>query len=358
MIFINGRFLTQKMTGVQRFSEQVTTELLRMSDEYTVIAPEVALRSDSSIDEGRILRIGGRSGHLWEQLDLPKFLASNGRPMLLNLASTAPAFYANQFSTHHDITYVRHPESFSPKFRMLYRVLVPRFLRSSRKIVTVSEFSRGEISDHYGLDPKKFLVVKNAAGDMFRPGADHFEENDRVPYFLAVSSPNLHKNFERLVEAFLKFRNASGSRSRLLIIGDQAKSFSQQASRTDLPGIVEYVGRVDDARLVKLYQEARAFVFPSLYEGFGIPPVEAQQCGCPVISSTAASLPEVLGDSVEYFDPYATDSIVQALARVDSDENLRRSLHERGLANAARYSWQDSAAVIHSALQEGKANIS
>ncbi len=213
-------------------------------------------------------------------------------------------------------------------------------LASSQAVITVSEFSRQEIASHYGIDAEKISVVSNAADDRFRPGTGDPER----PYFLAVSSPNEHKNFRRLLAAYSVAQDSV--ESDLIIIGEQTSSFVAQ--KYDLPATtrVQFTGRVDDDELVRLYQDARAFIFPSVYEGFGIPPLEAQQCGVPVASSHAASLPEVLHDSVLYFDPLDVSKIAEALTVLDSDAALRARLRQAGFANAAQYSWEQSAKDI------------
>jgi glycosyltransferase involved in cell wall biosynthesis len=336
-IWVNARFLTQPATGVQRFADQISRELLQLEPRIAFVAPPECPRPEW-IPEANFVVLGRRRGHAWEQIDLPRALRGAGSPLLLNLASTAPMSYPNQIATHHDITYVRYPTSFSRSFRILYRVLVPRFLKSSRALITVSEFSKREISSHYHIDPDKIAVVPNAADSRFTQGEP---STPRQPYILAVSSPNEHKNFARLLTAYDSV--ADSISSDLLIIGKQTSSFSVQDYATRKSERVRFTGRVSDAELIELYQGAHAFVFPSLYEGFGIPPIEAQKCGVPVASSDAASLPEVLGESVLYFDPLDTESIASALIEIDSDTQLRGTLHQSGLENADRYSWRTSA---------------
>lgn len=338
-LYVNGRFFAQPATGVQRFAEQSLRELVRLRRDVVVLVPRDTDVPDW-LDDENVTRVGRLRGHAWEQIELPLHLARHGSPLLLSLASTAPMFYRHQICTHHDITYVRYPTSFSASFRLLYRLVVPRMLRSSRSIITVSEFSRREIASHYGVDIDKISVVSNAADDRFRPGSG---ADDR-PYFLAVSSPNEHKNFQRLLSAYASRQDAL--ESDLIIIGQQTSSFVAQQYDSDTSSRVSFTGRVPDEQLVRLYQHARAFVFPSLYEGFGIPPLEAQQCGIPVASSNAASLPEVLGDSVLYFDPRDLSRLGDVLIELDSDPQLRNRLRDAGYANAAQYSWEKSATQI------------
>lgn len=352
MIVLNGRFLTQTVTGVQRFAREVGSELLRLRDDMMIAVPPGPVDLGGGFENASVETVGRRGGHLWEQIELPRFLASVGRPLLLSLTSTGPMSYRPQVSTHHDITYVRHPESFALAFRALYRVIVPRLLRSSARVITVSEFSAREIASHYRIPRERLVVVPNAADALFRSRrAEAVAVRGTVgrPYLLAVSSPNAHKNIDRLIQAFLQLDE--GDDISLKIVGSQSSSFTRRRV-DDSRGSIEVLGRVDDAELACLYAGARAFVFPSLYEGFGIPPLEAQAAGAPVLAARAASMPEVLGDSARYFDPLSVDSIAQAMSEVLGDAELRDELRRRSLENAARYTWAHSAALVDAAVDE------
>lgn len=347
MIIVNARFLTQRTTGIQRFATEITRELLELRDDLVLAVPRGPF-DDAGLDRDRIVEVGRLRGHGWEQIDLPLF-AARRRGLVLNLASTGPIRYRPQISTHHDITYVRHPESFGRRFRTVYALVVPRLIAHSSHLLTVSEFSRDEIADHFGVPRERFTVIPNGADDRFRPGP---VDQDR-PYLLAVSSPNAHKNFARMLSAFAVF-SASHPDVELRVVGSQTNSFSRQRY-DETSARVRFLGRVDDAELAALYRGALAFVFPSLYEGFGIPPLEAQQCGCPVIAARAASMPEVLGASALFVDPYDTDDLAAAMARLVDDAALRERLVAAGFDNAARFSWRRSAERVSQVIDEALA---
>lgn len=345
MIYVNARFLTQELTGVQRFAEQLSLSLSNIRNDLVFVSPDNIVRS-SVADKLNVKVIGKKQGHMWEQMELPSFLKKHGKPLLLNLCSTAPVFYKNQVVTHHDVTYKRYPESFSKKFNLLYGFLIPLMLRNSHRLLTVSEFSKKEIVDVYKIKENKVSIIYNAVDANF-----HSLDKDKDKYLLAVSSPNYHKNFHGMIEAFLKLKDID---CRLKVIGKTATSFatqdySQLIKETDN---IEFLGRVDDEELIKLYQGALAFVFPSFYEGFGIPPLEAQACGCPVISSNAASMPEVLGDSVIYFPPEDTNMMAECMRRIITEETLRTQLINAGMENIKRFSWDVSAKRISTILDE------
>lgn len=339
MIVINARFLTQELRGVQRFAEQTCLALKKLRNDLIFVAPQ-GIKMSESAKALDVQCIGYNRGHLWEQLDLPLYLTRLGRPLLVSLCSTAPMFYSNQIATHHDINYVRYPQSYSRMFRMVYRTVTPILLWRLKSLITVSNFSRGEIAEFYGYPKERIVVVPNATSAAFHPASS---PSDPKRYLLAVSSPSAHKNFNRMIQAFMTLRDQN--ELQLHIVGAASEIFAapelQRLACRD-PRI-RFLGRLSDAELIKQYQGATAFVFPSLYEGFGIPPLEAQACGCPVLAANAASIPEVLQASALYFDPLDVSHIASAMERILTDLPLRQALRRRGLNNVERFSWEDSA---------------
>ncbi|WP_413534480.1 glycosyltransferase family 4 protein [Rahnella inusitata] len=347
MIYINGRFLTQNMTGVQRFAEEISLQIEYMRDDVILLVPDVkAIKKQSLLKRFNIEEVPGLNGHLWEQITLPLYLLRRKSPLLINLGNTAPVFYSHQVVTHHDITYLKYPKSFPFSFRLLYRIISPLMIRNSKQVVTVSQFSRSEISSQYRCQEEKIKIIYNAVSDLFEPTKEVTSEPDKERYLLAVSSTNYHKNFHGLIDAF----SDANLDIDLKIIGDSADVFSTLDLKRNHPRI-HFVGRVNDDELVKLYQHATAFVFPSFYEGFGIPPLEAQACGCPVISSNTASMPEVLGESVLYFNPESKREIINALSLIVSDVELRAQLVEKGFKNKERFSWGESASKLNDIIR-------
>lgn len=346
MIYVNARFLTQEMTGVQRFAEEISLSLRSIRDDVVFVSPPGILREDVAKKLG-VEIIGHRAGHAWEQVDLPRYLKKKGSPLLINLCSTAPIFYTNKVVTHHDVIYKRYPQSYSKSFRVFYNTLVPLMLKSSKKLITVSEFSKKEISEAFNYNANNIVVVSNAVNSSFTPSIDH---GSKERYLLLVSSKNYHKNFHGAIAAFSQL--AGYGNLSLKIIGAANGSFSEMNLTNEHVDNIEFMGRVDDVALIKLYQGALGFVFPSYYEGFGIPPLEAQACGCPVISSNKASMPEVLLDSALYFDPYNIDDIALHMKELIDDENLRSELREKGYLNVKRFSWYSSASKVNEIINE------
>jgi len=339
-VYINARFLTQPITGVQRFAIEISKQLKKLAPSIRFVAPSNIIQHELADNLG--VEIFGRfSGHLWEQTELPFYLRKKGRPLLLCPANTAPLHYYNKIITIHDVAFERFPQTFSWKFRLFYKFMIPHLLRSCLYVITVSEFSRTEISRIYGHDRDNIMVVYNAVNEDFTPK----ESEHREPYILAVSSLNYRKNFHTLIKAFNRLDRTD---VKFYIVGGHDSNFADMTLDLDIEKNknIVFKGRVNEKELVSLYSNALCFVFPSLYEGFGIPPLEAQACGCPVLVSKAASLPEVFGDSALYCDPFSVEDIAEKISALLDDSTMQNKLRKRGFENVKRFSWETSAKQI------------
>jgi glycosyltransferase involved in cell wall biosynthesis len=346
-IYINARFLTQPITGVQRYAVELSLRLKQLDSSIEFVCPKNVVQHDI-FERLNAKIIGKRIGHLWEQMDLPKYLKKQGSPLLLSLSNTAPAFYKNKISTLHDIIYALYPQTCSFSFRLWYRILIPCVLKSSLFIITVSEFSKREISNYFKYPPEKIQVIYNAVDKRFK--ANKEKNQISKPYLLSVSSINYHKNYSRMIDAFFNLYKSDKSDVELIIIGGTNQCFSKQSYGLDKNVPISFLGRVNDTELIILYQNAEAFIFPSLYEGFGIPLLEAQACGCPVISSNTASMPEVLGDSAVYFNPTDSSEMKNAMNLIIHNKQLQDSLINKGFLNISRFSWDESANKLYNTI--------
>lgn len=334
-IFINGHFLTQQLTGIQRFSHEITSALCENNAAIIVLAPRKTLHEYSL--KCKIIKFGIFSGIIWEHFELPLYLFFHKCPLLFNFGSTGPLFYRNRIVSIHDISFYTHPEWFSKFYRTYYQVLTPIFARLSKKIITVSEFSKSEIKTWLKIPDEKFLIIHNAVSTSFNSYKTELKASNKK-YILTVASLDPRKNFERLVKAY---HNCNIQHEiSLKIVGKGSKLFNI----TLTPEILENsLGYVSDEQLVNLYRNAELFVYPSLYEGFGIPPLEAMSFGCPVILSDIPVFRELYGDSVCYVDPYSTDSIGKGIIRVLSDKTYRDELIIKGYEKSKEFDWNKSA---------------
>ena len=352
-VFINGRFLTQRQTGVQRMA----LETVRAIDgllgteagrglKVTLLAPGAA---KAPAFEHIAVRKGGLfgSGYGWEQLDLPR-LALGG--VLLNLCNLGPVVKRRQVVVVHDATPRVMPQAFSRSFRLTYRVLVPLLGMVAARLVTISEFSRREIALWYGIPAGRLAICAEGGEHIVRQPADRevLRKNglEGRPFFLAVGVGSRNKNTELVAAAF---ERAGLVDVHLVMTGMRERRVHQGADdRTFASKIVHYVGHVSDAELRALYEQALALIYPSRYEGFGLPPLEAMTCGCPVVISDQPALLEIAGDNEAVLVTGMDDveGLAAKLARLAQDADLRRRLSERGRAHAARFTWKNTAAVL------------
>ena len=303
-IYINGRFLTQRITGVQRYALEITKALDNLiskdtafqKHEYIVIAPKnvlykVKLKNMSFVQRG-ILK-----GHLWEQFELPVYSRDG---FLMNFCNCAPLIKRNQTVTIHDAAVSAVPHAFSLAFRTWYKMMFMWLGRSLKQIFTVSEFSKKELHKYYGIPLNKIHVTYNGIDHIKNLEVDEGiidrEDLKEKKYVLAVSSMNPSKNFSLVLDVArlmpdVEFIIAGGSNEKVF-----------KSAGLDVPQNARLIGYVSDEELMALYRHASVFVYPSLYEGFGIPPLEAMMCGCPVVVSDIEVFHEVYGDSVEYCD--------------------------------------------------------
>ena len=346
MIAINARFLTQPVTGVQRYAIELSKRIKEvLREEVVFIAPRNVLHKELAERLG-VVTVGKLKGHLWEQIELPLYLRRIRSPILLNLCSTAPLWYKNKIVTVHDAAFVAFPQAYSRKFLIFYQFLIPRILSGSKHIITVSEFSKQELIKYYpSILSDKISVVFNAAGEEFQKQEEIELKSEK--YFLAVSSLNARKNFPLILEAFEQFSERRKDIKLYVVGGIDNQSFSMldlDKYRSN-PNVI-FKGRVTDDELISYYSNTLAFLYPSFYEGFGIPPLEAQQCGTPVILSRESCFPEIFGDSALYCSALDPVDLRNKMEQILDDLTLRKKMVELGYENSKRYSWENNAVQL------------
>jgi len=273
---------------------------------------------------------------------------------VLPLLSRRPAVV-----TIHDCIHLLFPQYLPSRAALHYaRFMLGHAVRASRLVFTVSEASRSDILRFYPeTQPERVVVVPNAIDPALleEPSGSEAERvreryQIRGRFLLYAGNIKPHKNLERLIGAFGELKRGGFDDLKLFIIGDEVTRYPSLRLAVEEAGVrqdVRFFGFVPDITLATLYRLASAFVFPSLYEGFGLPPLEAMACGTPVVTSRLSSLPEVVGDAAVLVDPYSIDDIARGLARVLEDEALRADLVVRGRARARSFSWERSVRAIH-----------
>lgn len=350
MFVVNGRYLTQKATGVHRYAFEICNKLHEMGVDFHVAVPN-EIHPDYKFNF-KVVKCGSLNTHLWEQISLPRYLKRIGSPLLISFTGCGPLNYSNQIMTIHDVSHERYPEWFSKNYYRFYHYMMPRIGKKAHAVLTVSEFSKKEIVDTLGINVEKIHVVHSNVPFQNKPSKEEILSFKRNPeaerYILAVSSMDPRKNFIRLVEAFDKIKDKS---VKLYIIGMSFKAFNTPDLQKLIGENVHLPGYIPDEKLQTMYQNALLSVYPSLYEGFGLPPLESMTYGCPVINSDIPALREVSQDAALYVDPYNVEDITQKIEQLLVDEPLRKELQEKGLLQIKKYSWDKSAKQVYELAQ-------
>ncbi len=337
MFVVNGRFLTQKPTGVHRYAFEICNQLAEFGVDFYVAVPK-EINPDYKINF-KTVQCGKLNGHLWEQISLPKYLKQEGSPLLLSFSGCGPLNYSNQIITIHDVSHERHPEWFSKNYCRFYGYMMPRIGKKAHAIITVSEFSKKEIIETLSLPSEKIHVINCSIPSYHTTENDLISDNADEKYILSVSSMDPRKNFIRLVEAF---NNIEDKSVKLYIIGMQFKAFNTPDMEKLNRENVILTGYLDDDSLQTMYKNALFSVYPSLYEGFGIPPLESMSYGCPVIASDIPALREVNGEAAMYANPLDITDMSLKMDLLIRDTELRNKLSEKGREQVAKYSWSKS----------------
>jgi glycosyltransferase involved in cell wall biosynthesis len=343
---INGRFLTQRVTGVQRYAGEVVAALdelvaarhpLAQGLELEVLTPRGA-RSPFPLRAIPVREKGSLTGHAWEQITLPR----HARGGILNLCNTAPMWRLKQIVCIHDANVFVCPESYSAKFRAAYRLLLPLLGRLAR-VVTVSRFSAEQL-DRFKIAPRgKITVIPNGRDHALRWQPTHSPATQAASgpgTVVLIGSMAPHKNTP-IVLGIADELAAAGV--RIAVVGRIDPRVFAGAGRGDLPANIAQLGPISDAELAAILSDCLCLAFPSLTEGFGLPPLEAMALGCPVVSSDRASMPEVCADAALYASPTEPAAWRDAILKLREDPALRSDLAERGRRRSAQFTWKVAA---------------
>lgn len=356
-IYINGRFLTQSVTGVQRYAVEIVKTIDRLLStgqidkeryQFVLLTPK-KVNFSLCLDNITVRNVGRLKGHAWEQIELPFFSYGS---LLINLCNTASIIKSKQILTIHDASIEANKNNYSIVFRIWYKLLYRKLPFKTKKIITSSKFSKQELIKYFPIEKSQVRVIYLGIDHILRLKSRKtiLEELDLInkKFILAVSSINPNKNFIGIVDS-LDFLDREDV--EVVIVGSK-DNIIYKSTKLFTSEQIKLVGYIEDEGLKTLYEHAECFVYPSYYEGFGLPPLEAMSCGCPVIVSNRASLPEVLGASALYCNPESAIDIASRINEILNDRNLKQSLTKKGLEHSKQFTWEKCTLELFKEIEE------
>ncbi|WP_404477813.1 glycosyltransferase family 4 protein [Novosphingobium sp. BL-52-GroH] len=358
-LLINGRFLVQQATGVQRVACELTSEIDDMLErgeliaDVTLLVPPGPWVQKLSVKRIKIETVGKYRGVLWEQFELPRYLGDN---TLLCLGNSAPARTLSDRDRQvvvmiHDVSFLDHPRAYTLRYRMAHRWMLPLLLRKARAILTVSETERDRLVQLAPGVAGRITVAPNGGWSARADPTIGVQPALSPGYALYVGSLSHRKNFERTLAAAIRL--AREDDLDFVFVGSTGGILRKPGCSVprDVAHRIHFLGQVNSGELLaQIYRDARVLLFPSLYEACPLPPVEAAYFGCPVVVSNIPSMWERCGQSVTYCNPWSLDSIVGAVRRVLSDPRARSDAVVAARAMAARHSWHAQAVIVCKAI--------
>lgn len=378
-VAVDLRALVPQATGIGVYTRSLLSRLAARGDFRLLGLAHRPVRDPAALEATGVELAPETSrlplGVLWQQLELPRLLERHGADLLWSPLQTLPVVRSGPrpegreipaVVTVHDLTVVLYPETHRLKVRWSQLPFLDRSLARARRIVAVSEATARDLRFHFPDSATRIRVVPEGVDPVFRPATEdavaEIREGLGAPggYLLYVGTLEPRKNVETLLDAWERLHEAREDVPPLLLAG--GGGWRSRGLRRRLAGLephgLRHLGRVEPERLVRLFQGASAFVYPSLYEGFGLPPLEAMACGVPVVASTASSLPEVVGDAGLLVPARDSHALATEVGRVLDDPDLARDLGARGRERAARFTWERAAAqmatVFEEALEDGE----
>lgn len=327
-IFVNGRFRSHKMTGIQRYAHEITQRL-----DFPLLEPRHSLR--------------GWRGHAWEQTALP---LRSCRGLLWSPCAAGPLISSRHVVTFHDLFPLDSPEWYHPVFARAYRTLLTTLSRTATHIIAVSQFTKNRLTERLKVHPDRVTVIHNgvdvktfyrAEEQALRARTQLKVPSDR--YILCVGSLEPRKNLRRLLQAWSDVVGSLPKDVWLVVAGSHDGNVHNAPGVSSVPPRVMFTGYVPEALLAGLYSGSLGFVYPSLGEGFGFPPLEAMACGVAVFASNLTSLPEVCGSAAIYGDPTDITEIARGIKLLCEDTSLRDRLRCLGSVQVSRFTWERAA---------------
>ena len=352
-ICIDARPVTEQMHGISRYVLNLIMQLalIDQKHEYLLLTGPSAKKLLPSLPENfRLKDCRTPNYSVSEQAVIPWLLKKESVDVFHSTTYSAPVFQpCKTIVTIHDLIPLIFPEDYRWIHTVYYRQVVQRSLKKVQSILTVSQSSKGDLVRFFGLDQNRIVVTYNGVDDRFSPDVSGLSKkrisevfNIKGPFILSVVNQKPHKNVAVLIRAFERFMKKAKVPYKLVIVGiggtDELKNISDAIHNSLI-----FLRRVTDDQLITLYQNAALFVLPTLYEGFCLPVLEAMACGTPVITSNVSSLPEIAGDAAVLINPDNIDELAGAIYNVLANKDLQKVLREKGIRQARRFSWRETA---------------
>lgn len=355
MILINGSFLLNNVTGVERYSTEIIKEFGKLGlskDKILLVVPQKipALNQFSIptlIDDWPFK--GKR--WIWEQFRLPMLLRKYNNYVLWSPANTGPLIIKDQVVTIHDAAVFEEGKWFSYPNRIYYKNLLPYLANKVHHVATVSNFSKSELITHGLAKENNISVIYNSVSNEFSRQA-HYKKNSNEPYFVSLGSRDPRKNIATLVDAWRILSDEYGLNLKLKIIGGGNSGFKPEKINS-ISDNISFLGYLPDDQMIELLTNARALIYPSIYEGFGLPPLEAMAVETPVLCSNISVFKEVCGSAPIYFDPSNPVKIAKSISdfsKKNSDDIEK--MKAAGLSEVSKFSWEKSAKEMITLLQK------
>jgi glycosyltransferase involved in cell wall biosynthesis len=344
---VNGTFLMKPVTGVQRYAIEMIRGLQQVGfRDLKIISPPGYLGNEFLGYEVMRdpLKINWKNQWwMWEQFRLPRLLKALNNCILWSPCNIGPLSVQNQIVTMHDAAVFFGSEWFSTAGGTYYRWIMPKLGKKAKHIFTVSQFSKNELIRYKIATEEKISVVYNGVSNIFLDyQKSALFENVDQKYVITIGSRDPRKNISTLIDAWTRLDPALKKDLNLVIIGGKNRGFADEKLVINSNDI-QLVGYLPDDEMINFMRKAILFVYPSLYEGFGLPPLEAMALGVPVLCSNTTSIPEICGNAAEYCDPTSVSDIAEKLASLLTDKHRRIQLSKLGLEHVKKYSWQHSA---------------
>lgn len=346
--------------GTETYARGIISELFNDDtvNSYTIFISEDSLESFTQYRNVKIVTVPSFASNkikrvFWEQCMFPFVLQKHGIEVLFSPGYVVPIFSScRHIVTVHDMLYRRYPETIPAVKRWYWKIFVPLSLFRSKAVIAVSEFGRNEIAKYFPWSADKIAVTMEGVDrNSFFEGKQQpsmIRNKYSLPekYVLCVATLSPHKNIRLLFEITSFLKKNGEEKINIVLVGNKERAIAELSEAMEELGIKEQVrmlGYLSQEDLCSVYSAASLFVLPSMYEGFGLPALEAMACGCPVACSNAGSLPEIAGDAAEYFGPNDSQGAAKVIKGIYFNEDKQNELRTRGFRNIERFTWNGSA---------------